>query len=172
MSWIPNITVPAPNSPANTFQSDVVGNKSDDENGTSLASKTFRTDHHAHSPARVYPTLAAGSPVTKSAVAWTLGAFAVIVPAGTINGEFDIHGLNFDGVPDNGVYEIVLYSGPDGSEVEIGRTRFTRTGAGDIELEVPFMTPINAANSQIKAKLAGSNASATTVPFSIRYHIY
>jgi len=172
MSYVPNVPVPAQNSAANAFQSEVVGNKTDDENGNSAYSRGFKTDTHAHSAAKVYPTLAAGANVTKSATPWTLGAFAVIVPTNTIADPFDIHGLNFDSVPDNGTYEIVLYAGPDASEVEIGRVRFTRTAATDIELESPFMSPINAANAQIKAKLAGSNASATVVAISLRYHIY
>jgi len=169
---INQIPVPAPNSSANDWESDVVGNKLDDEQGSSLYSRGFKTDTHDHSVARVYPTMTAGATVTKSATPWTLGAFAVIVPAGTITGEFDVHGLNFDSVGDNGVYEIVLYAGPNGSEQEIGRTRFTRTAASDVELEVPFQTVINPAGSQIKAKLAGSNSSATAIPFSIRYHVY
>ena len=171
MSYFPNVPVPAPNSANNVYQSDVVGNKTDDENGTSIASRVYKTDHHDHSAAMVYPTMTVGVDVTKDVAPWTLGAFAVIAPAGAIGAEFDIHGLNFDSVPNAGTYEIVLYAGPDGGEVEIGRTRFTRQ-ASDVSTEVPFQTPITAAGSQIKAKLAGSNGNATTVPTSIRYHLY
>jgi len=170
--FIPQVPVPAPNSTANTFSSDVVGNKQDDENGDSVYSKGYRTDRHDHSAAQVYPTLAAGINVTKSATPWTLGAFAVLVPTGTITSPFDVHGINFDDVPANGVYEIVLYAGPNGSEVEVGRVRFTRTSANDVELESPFQSPIISANSQVKVKLAGSNATATVVTISIRYHVY
>lgn len=172
MSYFPNVPVPPINSADNTYQSDAVGNKSDDEDGSSLYARAYKTDRHDHSIARVYPTMADGVGVTKNAALWTLGNFAVLVPAGTIASPFDIHGLGFDSVPANGVYEVVIYAGPDGGEVEVGRTRFTRTAAGSIELEAPFQTPIIAAGSQIKAKLAGSNGAGTTVVVSIRYHLY
>jgi hypothetical protein len=164
--------VPTVDSAANSTEADVVGNKNDDENGSSLASKTFRSDKHQHSAAKVYPTLAAGATVTKSATPWTLGAFAVVVPTNTIAEEFDIHGINFDSVPDNGTFELVLYAGPNGSEVEIGRVSFTRVSASSTEFEVPFMCPLNSPNAQIKAKLAGSNSQATAAVLSIRYHVY
>jgi hypothetical protein len=167
-----DIPVPAVNSVANVYQSDVIGNKSDDEDGSSLYSRAYKADLHDHSVAHVYPTMANGVSVTKNASPWTLGSFAVIIPAGTITNEFDIHGVGFDSVPDNGTFEVVLYAGADGGEVEIGRTRFTRTSPLTIELESPFQTPLVAANSQIKAKLAGSNSSASTVVMSVRYHTY
>jgi hypothetical protein len=165
-------TVPSVNSANNTLSSEVVGNKQDDGTGTSLFSQGYKADKHSHSPAKVYPTLAAGNTVTKSATPWTLGVFAVIVPANTITLAFDIHGINYDNIADNGIYEIVLYSGADGAEVEIGRTRFTRTSAGNRDSESLFHSNIVAANSQIKAKLAGSNAIATAIPLSVRYHTY
>jgi hypothetical protein len=172
MSWIPNIPVPSVNSADNVYFSDVVGNKDDDENGTSISSHVFKTDTHDHAASKVYPTMAVGATVTKSVLAWTLGALSVVVPAGTIPDNFDIHGINFDSVPDNGVYEIVLYAGPSGSQVEIGRTRFTRTAATDIELESPFMCQIQALHTEIWAALAGSNTSATAIVISLRYHMY
>jgi hypothetical protein len=172
MSYFPNVPVPAVNSADNVYQSDVVGNKGDDEDGSSLYAQNYKANRHVHSIARVYPTLAASIDVTKDVAPWTLGAFAVLVPAGTITSPFDIHGLNFGEVPNAGEYEIVIYAGADGAEVEVGRTRFARQGGNTVQLESPFQTPIIAANTQIKAKLAGSNGSATAVPTSIRYHTY
>ena len=172
MSYFPNVPVPSSDSAGNVFASDVIGSKLDDEHGSSSFSKVFRTDAHAHSACMVYPSMSAGVNVTKNAAAWTLGAFAVIIPSNTISDSFDIHGINFDSVATNGIYEVVLYSGPDGSEVEICRTRITRTASSDIELEAAVQTPINAANSQIKAKLAGSNTSAAIVVMTVRYHLY
>ena len=174
-SYIPQVPVPDVNSTANAFESDVVGNKDDDEDGNSSYARVFKTDTHVHAASNVYPTLATGVTVTKAAASWGLasvGAFVVVVPTNTITDPFDIHGLNFENVPDNGTYEIILYAGPNGSEQEIGRARFTRTAASDIELEAPFQTVINAANTQIKAKMGGSNASASSATFSIRYHVY
>lgn len=172
MSYFPNTPVPPPNSAANTYSSDVVGNKADNESGSSLYSRGYKTDRHDHSVSRLYPDLADGMNVTSGVGVWVLGNFAVIVPAGAITSPFDIHGINFDAVPSNGRYQIRLYSGPDGSEVEIGNAAFVRTAAGSIEFESQFQTPINLANSQIKAKLASSNAGGITVPVRVRYHLY
>lgn len=172
MSYFPNVPVPPVNSATDDFQSEVVGNKSDDEAGSSIYSRCYKTDTHDHSVCMVYPTMAAGAGVTKSGTPWTLGAFAVVIPAGVITDDFDVHGVNYDDIPTAGVYELVLYAGPNGGEVEVGRIRFTRTGTSAVETESPIQTPIIAANSQIKAKLAGSNGSTTTVVISLRYHVY
>ena len=172
MSYFPNVKVPIKNSANNAYQSDVVGNKTDDGGGDSLVSRSFINDKHEHSPAKVYPSQAVGIDVTKSDNPWELGDFAVVVPANTITDYFDIHSINFDNVPTNGVYEIVLYAGADSAEVEIGRTRFTRQLASSVEFESMFMSPICPPNTQIKAKLCGSNGAATTVVISIRYHTY
>ena len=174
MSYVPSGQVPVPSqdSASNVNSSDVVGNKTDDEFGTSIAGRSNGLFEHAHMPAKVYPTMAAGVTVTKGVGSWVLGSFVVVVPANTITSPFDIHGINYDDVTAAGVYEIVLYSGADGSEVEIGRIRCTRTGTTAIATESPFMTVIVAANSQIKAKCAASQAGAGTVVVSLRYHTY
>ena len=195
MSYVPSALVPVPaqNSATNVNVSDVMGNKTDTSAGTSVVAlekktdadvvtatgtvntintTTARDDKHFHSAAQVYPTLAAGVTVTKNNTAWVLGNYAVVVPANTIASTFDIHGINFDDITVAAVYELVLYSGADGAEVEIGRTRCTRTGTTAIATESPFMSAIVAANSQIKAKVAASNTGAGSVIISIRYHSY
>ena len=166
------VPVQSVNSTSNTNISDVIGNKSDDEFGTSIAGKVNGLFEHSHMASKCYPTMASGVTVTKGVGSWVLGAFAVVVPANTITSPFDIHGINFDDITAAGVYELVLYAGPDGSEVEIGRTRCTRTGTTAIATESPFMTVVNLANVQIKAKCAASQAGAGTVVISIRYHHY
>jgi hypothetical protein len=126
---------------------------------------------HIHMPCKVYPTLADGVTVTADATAWTLGAFVVVVPASTITAGFDIHHISVEALSANDIYELVLYSGADLSETEIGRVRFTKNANQDGTMDVPFQTPINAANSQIKAKLA-TNAGSSTADISIFYHTY
>ena len=118
-------TVASTDDAGNTSLLQVVGSKADDEVGTSLYAKAYRLDRHDHSPAKCYPTLAPGVSVVKSATPYILGAFAVLVPANTIPDYFDIHGINFDDLPTAGVYELVLYAGPNGGEVEIGRTLYS-----------------------------------------------
>jgi hypothetical protein len=183
MTWIGNLlstiqatytrlTVSAKNSANNVTEADVIGNKTDDESGNSIAAKAFMLDTHAHSACNVYPTLANGVTVTGAAGAWALGAFEVLVPANTITDPFDIHHINVSAYNANDTFELVLYSGADGHEVEIGRVRFTRTTNVGSPAHVPFQSPINAANTQIKAKIASQAGTSNTATISIMYHTY
>lgn len=163
-------TVPAQDSAKNVVWGDVIGNKNDTHSGDSLVGRIKTLLEHTHKPSKVYPTLANGVTVTGGA-AWILGAFAVIVPASTITDEFDIHHISIENISANDAYEIVLYSGADAAEVEIGRVRFTKNANLDSILNIPIQTPIIAANSQIKAKVASSGGS-DNVTVSIFYHTY
>lgn len=165
--------VPVVNSDSNKTPADVIGNKNDDHTGDSIKADTYTIEEHIHSKSKVYPTLTDGVTLTAGA-AWVLGVFAEIVPLNTITLDFDIHYVSIEDISANGVYELVLYSDADGiggDEVEIGRVRFTRNAIQSATLNVPMTTPIVSANSQIKAKLAGSNAGQTAV-ISIFYHTY
>jgi hypothetical protein len=134
----------------------------------SLITHEHFTEEHIHSDCRVYPTLAGGVALTGGA-AWTLGAFAQIVPASTITNDFDIHWLCIEGLDTNAVYEIVLYSGA--GDVEVGRVRVVKNANLDGTMNIPFQTPIIAANSRIRAKVADS-AGGSIATISIFYHIY
>jgi hypothetical protein len=136
-----------------------------------IASDEIFNDHF-HSVAKVYPTLANGVVVTGAAGAWALGAFAVIVPANTITDDFDIHHLNIAAFNANDTFELVLYSGANGAEVEIGRCRFTRLSNVGASPHIPMQTPIIPANTQIKAKIASQAGTSNFATVSIMYHTY
>lgn len=128
-------------------------------------------EEHLHSVAKVYPTQAAGVNVVAGA-AWALSAAIVeVIPASTITSPFDIHFVSVEGLSDNGVYELVLYSGGAGSEVEIGRTRFTKNAVQDGTVNAPMITPVQAANARIGCALACS-ADGADATFSLMYHCY
>ena len=127
---------------------------------------------HVHSAQKVYPTLANGVTVTGGVVAWALGNFAVIVPANAISAPFDIHHVNISAYNANDTFELIFYYGADGSEVEMGRTRFTRLTNVGASPHTPMMSIIVPANSQIKAKLATQNGTSNTVTVTILYHTY
>ncbi len=165
--------VPTADVATNTTMRDVIGNKDDTHDGTSLAALAHIMDEHAHKAAMVHPTLADGVVVTATANDWTdLGAFAVIAATNAITSDFDIHFVNVEGVSANGIYELVLYSGADASEVEIARARFGKTTNQDGPSQISIQTPIVPANTQIKAKLASDNAVADTATISIELHVY
>jgi hypothetical protein len=168
-----NLKIPSTvNSTDNVLSRDVLGRKDDTHAGTSLMAFSDRINEHFHSSVKVYPTLAAGVVVTTAVAAWTLGAYVVVVPANTIAADFDIHHINVSAWNANDTFELVLYAGPNGGEVEIGRVRLTRLSNVGASPHIPFQTPLIAANSQIKAKLASQAGTSNTVTMSIMYHNY
>lgn len=165
-------SVPSQNSSDNIDMADVIGNKTDNSSGDSAYSILHILEEHAHDPSKVYPTLADGVNITGGAGSWVLGSFVELIPASTITDKFDIHWVHVEAVSANDTYELVLYSGELGSEVEICRARFTKSttaGAGASEFHV--QTPIIPANTRISAKLA-SSGGGDNVDISIQYHEY
>lgn len=84
--------VPVQNAAANWTVTDVVGNKTDDENGTSLYSRAYKLEQHVHTLCRVYPTIGAGgagwvagAAFASAAAAGTFGVYADLVPEGTVH---------------------------------------------------------------------------------------
>lgn len=132
--------------------------------------KLHNTCDHLHSSAKIYPTLAAGVTVTGAVGAWTLGSYAEIVPASTITDAFDVHWIVVESVSASGIYELVLYA----ATTEIGRVRFSvvDTAQGSTISPIPFICPIQAANTQIQAKVASSSGGSDTIDISIFYHTY
>jgi hypothetical protein len=137
-----------------------------------IDSRTEIQFDHTHAAQKIYPTLANGITLTGAAGAWGLGNFAVIVPTNIILARFDIHHISLSGYNANDTFELVLYAGPDGFEVEIGRTRFTRLTNVGASPQIPMQTPIIPANTQIKGKLATLNGTSNTITISIFYHTY
>jgi hypothetical protein len=163
--------MPYPTFPFNLISS-IIGTLTDSHTANTVTGHLDALYDHAHSIQKVYPTLANGITVTGAAGAWTLGNYAVIVPTNTIASDFDIHYLNISAYNANDTFELVLYSGADGSEVEIGRARFTRLTNVGSSPHVHFQTPIIPANTQIKAKIASQAGTSNTATISILYHLY
>ena len=164
---------PTADSAANGSFRDVIGSKSDTHSGTSIFALVKQLKEHAHAVASVLPTMADGVVVTAADTDWTgLGAFAVVAAANAITSDFDIHYISVENISANGVYELSLWSGADAAEVLIGTVRLVQNAVQDSTVNIPFMTPLIAANTQIKAKLASDNAAADTVTISLGYHTY
>lgn len=138
--------------------------------GGNLQSFLEIIEDHIHKPSLVYPTLANGVTITGAAGAWTLGAFAEIVPASTIASIFDIHHVSIEGISANDVYELVLYYGA--TDIECGRVRFTKTAVMDSVMNMPIQTPRIPANSKVRAKVASKGGGSDTVDLSVFYHVY
>lgn len=154
------------------FIQEIIGTPTDFPNGNSTVFAFGNAGYqHIHQPAKVYPSLANGVTVTGGVGAWALGNFVEIIPANTITTAFDIHWINFESVSANDIYELVLYSGLEGAEVEIARVRTyksaTMTGANNVPIQIPVQYP----NSRISAKLA-SSSGGDNVTISLFYHQY
>lgn len=182
---VDHFTVPTANIADNVSMRDVVGNKSDDEtnvmsgSGASAMALLYAAEKHSHGAAKVYPTQGAGgagwiagASFSSHADAGTFGDYADLMPAGTAGAPFDIHWINIETLGANGSYELVIASGAPASEVEIGRVRFTRTAAQEAANGVPFIMPIKAAATRIRAKVACSAAGPVAVTVSAFYHEY
>lgn len=120
---------------------------------------------------KCYPTLASDvALVCGDGAPWTLSAFTEIVPASTIASNFDIIGIVISGAAQD-QYELVLYYGA--SDTEFGRVRFAAGAAGTHVGFIPFESPMIAANSKIRAKLAGlAGVDESGCGISIVYHIH
>jgi hypothetical protein len=127
---------------------------------------------HLHEQARVYPTLANGIVVTGGVGAWALGSFVEIIPANTITSPFDIHYVNFEDASATDSYQLILYAGLGGAEVEIGSVRTKRESATSGTTSVPIQIPPQMANARISAKVASKSGGSDTVTVSVYYHLY
>ena len=136
-----------------------------------IADRVHIIAEHVHTPAKCYPTGAAGVTVTEDAATpWTLGAFAEVVPVSTITKVFDIHYLVMEAISAAGTYEIVLYA----ATTEIGRIRVTSLNvpASNTLANIPFQCELQPANTQIQAKVMSDNGSSENVTISVFYHEY
>jgi hypothetical protein len=150
----------------------IVGLNTDEETSESLKGRTYSLTRHIHSAQKVYPTLAAGVTLTGGAGAWELGAKTEIVPISTITAPFDIHYINPGAASATDTYELVLYKGAEGAEIEIGRCRIVRAAAQSGTAPTPMMTELLLSNARISAAIATSGGGSDTIAISIFYHTY
>jgi hypothetical protein len=143
------------------------GSASDGYVLTTLAGRSKILLQHLHSQGYVYPTGAAGVDVTANAAAWTLGAFAEIVPINTITKAFDIHAIYLESISANDTYELVLYA----ATTEASRIKIIRITNSGLLLTLPIQTAVLPPNTQIQAKLMNS-AGSGVVKISVGYHQY
>lgn len=119
----------------------------------------------------VYPTLAGGVVVTGAAGAWTLGNFIQVIPVNTIAIPITIKDLHIGAASSDATYELVLYKGLLGAEIEIGRTRFTRVDNLNLIGDIRCNCITIAANTRVTAKICSSNGGSRTATISLMYDI-
>lgn len=161
------------NSSTNLTIRDVIGNKTDDEDGDSIYSVLYTLEKHFHSACSVYPTLANEVVINKAnSSAWGLDAASTeIVPATTgITLPFDIHFINIGTISNLDEYELILYSGTS-PLVEIARISFDRA-ATQTEGACPCQTAILPGGTRISAKLTSRATAARNISLKLFYHTY
>jgi len=162
------LKVPPINGLGNATINQLLGNRNDDE-ATASTIYAFLHDlwEGLHHPQSLYPNLAAPVTITSHADAYTLGNFTEIIPANAITAEFHIHHIHLSSPDANGQYILVLYE----ATTELARVSFSRTDKKDDVEGLDIRLAHCAANTQIQAKLASSNAaSADSVDVRLWYH--
>lgn len=128
---------------------------------------------HIHSRQKTKPTLADSLILTGGATAWALGNKVEIFAADEVLYPFDIHWIDIGSVSAIGdVYEIELYSGLAGFEVEIGQCRAYRQANQSGAAPSPMMTSMMPAGTRITAACANTTGGNETIAISVFYHEY
>ena len=131
------------------------------------------TYYHNHSSSKCYPTEADSITLTAAATgAWDVGTITEIVPASTIDKDFDIHYVNISEISASDEFELIVYTGASGSEEEWARIRFTRSTALAQEGDRVIQGPPIPANTRVSMALACKGGTAKTCNVSIHYHDY
>lgn len=135
-----------------------------------IAEELHVMEDHIHKMAKTYPTLANGETVVAAAGAWGLGSFKEIIGAGVITEDFDIHFIVVEGASVADVYEIILYA----ATTEIGRVRVAFIDVANSQTlpSIPFQCAIQAAGTQIQAKVASKSGGLDEITISLHYHVY
>ena len=150
-----------------------IGDSLDGHSDPTIFGRVRMLEEHVHNANLVIPSLAAGISLASKNIAWTLSDnFTVVVATNAITEDFDFHWLNIEDMSANGVYELWLYGGADASEVLFAKKRATRETNKAARAGFGMISPLLLANTQIKAKLATSNAVADTMTFTLEYHVY
>lgn len=120
---------------------------------------------------KVYPSLQNGSRVIAAVGTWVLGDYVEIIPLNAITEIYNIYAIVIENSNTEDIYELVLYKGTTGNEVEIGRVRFMKSdkkGQGSSTIE--FRCKCLGANERVSAKIASSLGSNGYVDISVLYN--
>ena len=117
----------------------------------------------------VYPTLAAAVFVLSSAVAWTQGNYAEVVPVNTIKTGFFITGIVINNMVIDSEYEVDIATGAGGSEVVIA-TVTHETNDTNLSSVIPINPPIKIpSNTRVSTRCATENAAGDTCTIKVMY---
>jgi hypothetical protein len=126
---------------------------------------------HFHIPTKTYPTRADPVTIAAGAAAWNdFSNIVEIIPVNTIASVFHLEFALIDDISATGHYEIKLFKGLGGSEIEICHFGFSRTANQSNEGHHIVRAPHVAANERISAAISSNNAVADTIHLKLEYH--
>jgi hypothetical protein len=128
-------------------------------------------EEHFHTTQKIWPPSANSITLTAGdAAAWTHGTKVEIITS--LADWSDFHWVNISGMSANGEFEVILYQGGAGSEVEIGRCEAVRNAVTSQEGKAPMMTVMLPPATRISASLATSTGNADTCAVKLYGHEY
>jgi hypothetical protein len=161
------------NGTKNVLSRDVIGNRSDGHSTTTIAGRVHQMVEHAHSINELYPVLSAPITLTKAAGAYAAFPTPIeIIPASTIDEDFDIHWAIVSAISANGDFILRLYQGAGGSETVIATKSFVRNAVQSQEGALYVITPLILANARISAAISSGNAGQDTADLKLEFHKY
>lgn len=165
----------------NTNIMDVVGNKDDDPfishgDAPGLLRYLKAGYLHAHGQPIKYPIHAdAGEyflTVTSAAAAATHGAKVEIIPANDVTVAFDLHWLEITDISATDEFEVKLWKGLSGAEVEIGSYCYARSSNFAREGSKAILIRQQAANERLSISIACDGGGSKTTRFAVEGHTY
>lgn len=131
---------------------------------------------HAHGAGIKYPKYSVSGAyfktVTSAAGAGVHGTKVEIIPANGVAVAFDLHWLELTGISAVGEYEVKLWKGLSGAEVEIGAYCYARSSNFAREGSKAILIKQQAANERISISIACSATGGKTTRFAVEGHTY
>lgn len=129
--------------------------------------------YHVHGEPFVYPQYVDPILLTSAAASWAItGDKIEIIPADTIDVDFDLHWASISEISAD-LYGIIdFFLGAVSEEVWIGAVDVSRTATFTRETPVPMQVPQLPANSRISARFSENTASPRTVRIKFYGHLY
>ena len=176
-------TVPTVDNSNNSKITDVIGNKDDTLNGTTIVAFLKKITELINDAVdslecvfldynniiRVYPSLTSPITLTTGSSSWQLGSASTIVDSNVITKDFRIVQINIGDVSTKSTYEVFLYIDTSGVLNLLGHGR-TLKESNIAEVKwINCISPVVAANSKIVGKVASADGNNATIKVSLTY---
>jgi hypothetical protein len=138
-------------------------------------------EDHIHKRAITFPQGVSPIQLSTTNSAWSdfSNMIAEILSAGGVSSifaglgdTFDIHWAIISAISADDDYELKLYKGAAGSEVEIAHIPFTRNAVLSQEGAIPVQTPLMNTNERISGAIQSGGAAVRTAQVKLIGHVY